>query len=143
MSQSRKWKLTLGILALGFLSAMFRGGAQAQVVSENLDGWNLSVAPGADILSSSLTPATRGVTDTTYRFMVGIAGTSSDSVLYLHVVKPGDVYPSVDLQINGGNPLSAGLVYNFEFNASATFTYNLRVATTTKIALITFDRRVN
>lgn len=138
----KKIILALAIACLGIMAIQT---TKAQVFTESRDVWEQIEAPGANILTSSLSIADRGGStthDTTYRVMICIAGTSSDSVIYMHVTHAA-FGNSQNFPINSGIALTAGLAYNFEFNASDTFLYNFQVGTTTTIGMMQVDRKVN
>lgn len=107
------------------------------------DIWQQDLTTTANLLTSSLTPLTRGTISTptvgscTYRFTVALAGVNS--IVYLRVTNVA-AGTSANFAINGGTALTAGNVYTFIFNASAGYTYNFRVATNTTFGILNLDR---
>ena len=129
------------ILGLGY----WVHAADQNPVSESKNVWNTSWSTGTDLFPTPLTPTIRAGTslqsyDCTYRCMIALTGASS--VVTLHVTRISDG-TTQDFQINGGTALSAGVAYNFSFNADAAFKYNFRVNTSTTCGIFTADRSGN
>lgn len=137
----RKW------IAAALLIAVLLGGlaplpkSQADIFRER-EIWNTAVTTGTDILSVSLTPTKRGSTTVTttactYRCTVGIDPAGTASVLYVRITSGA---ASKNFAINSGVALQPGQLFGFELSATATFTYNFRVATNTTIGILSVDR---
>lgn len=140
----------MGLFALLLLSSP--GVADTPPAFRERDIWRQDLSTTANLLTSSLTPLTRGVVSTpnvssvTYRFLVGIQPGAADSTLILRITEvsastsPTGDNTTTNYVVNGGTALVAGQVYTFEFNGSAGFTYNFRVGTNTTIGVFSLDR---
>ena len=144
----RYWLLPLLVVLGVFLGRVWPPQVRAEI-TESVSVWNTSVSTGTNILTRSLIPTSIAggptqttLTDTTYRVMVGIAGGSSDSIVYLYLTRVSGG-GTASLAINNGVALANGNVYNFQFNACADFTYNFHVGTNTTIQVFQVDRIVH
>lgn len=148
MQTFNKWMATFTILILvGFYFA-FSGSpaARAEISTQAFDAWNVAVTPTADILSTSLSPLTRGKVSTpmsssvTYRATVGIAPGATSSIVYLRVTNVAAA-TTLNFALNSGVALTQGNVYTFEWNASQAFTYNFRPDVVTTLGILSIDRK--
>lgn len=107
--------------------------------------WDLGVSSGADVLTSSITPTTAVAVSSpntpTITYRVTVALRATDSILYLRMTKSGG--GSYNYALNGGTALTAGNLYSFLVPANQTFTYNVRVGTSTTLGLLQIDRYVD
>jgi hypothetical protein len=142
MRKLRVVLVALVLLGFGVLALPSRGESPA---FRERDLWRQDITTTANLLTSSLTPLTRGVVSTptvgstTYRFLIGVDPAAAASVVYLRVTNVA-AGTSINFALNSAEPLVPGNAYTFTFNASASYTYNFRVGTNTTIGILSLDR---
>lgn len=151
MFKKKDWWLfalpLLAAIALGLFLRVPEKRVEAEMTTRAADVWNVAVTTSSNVLSTSLSPLTRGsavstpgVGTVTYRFIVGIAPTATASVMDLRVTNVATSM-EVNFALNSGQALTPGAIYSFEFNASAAFTYNFRPETNTTLGILSVDRK--